>query len=97
MGLDWNPKGTRTFEELLGAVKGEKVAAVAHGVPPPPPGVPPPPPPVSALPPASSGATDKGALFAQLNVGEDITKMLRKVDKEAVKREKETSAPVEKK
>lgn len=57
MGLDWNPKGTKSFDDLLAAVKEEKSA----GGPPPP--APPklPPPPVHVLPTVTQqeGGTDR--------------------------------------
>lgn len=48
----------------------------AGGAPPPPPGPPPPPAPVDVSASASSGGSDeaRGALFSELNKGEDITK-----------------------
>ncbi|KAJ2035128.1 F-actin-capping protein subunit alpha [Coemansia sp. RSA 922] len=82
-GLVWNPKG-EDVEIAARAINGE-TAAVAPvrgaGAPPPPP---PPPPPVytdSGETDSSAGATTRGALFADLNKGGDITSGLRKVEK----------------
>lgn len=75
MGLNWNVKGTRTVADVLAALRGE--APKAGGVPPPPPVRLPPPPPVNApLAVSKAPAADTGALFAELNVGEDITKSM---------------------
>ncbi|KAM3140237.1 hypothetical protein pb186bvf_007593 [Paramecium bursaria] len=89
LGLDWNPKGNKTFEELLAVVKGEKTQT--QGPPPPPPRQPPPPPPVQQAAPqqAATQGASKDLLLAQLNQGEDIVKskciqinlVLKKVDK----------------
>lgn len=80
MGLNWNSKGTKTLDELVAALSGESKPASQ------PPAVHLPPPPtnkalavVSVVP-----SSDPGALFSQINVGEDITKRLKKVDKAAV-------------
>lgn len=70
-GLAWNPKG------VLAAA-----APAAGGPPPPPPG--PPPPPAPGPVPTSSGPSKevaRGALMDSLNMGADVTKGLRKVDK----------------
>lgn len=55
----------------------------------------PPPPPMAFVPPPidhqpvkTNVEADKGALFAELNVGEDITKRLKKVDKAKLEQEK---------
>jgi len=75
-GLVWNPKG------------GEAVAPAApSGGPPPPPGPPagPPPPPIGDLSlatPASGGDGGRGDLLSALNKGSDITKSLKKVNKD---------------
>ncbi|THH33014.1 hypothetical protein EUX98_g1211 [Antrodiella citrinella] len=55
-------------------------SAAAPPPPPPPPPMAPPPPPAGALAPAAA-AGGIGAVFADLNRGEDVTKGLRKVDK----------------
>ncbi|KAL1947333.1 hypothetical protein VTO73DRAFT_14294 [Trametes versicolor] len=79
-GLAWNFKGA-TLEQYKAASSG--TAAPTGGAPPPPP---PPPPPVAPPPPAAAaGAAPAsvgiGAVFSELNRGEDVTKGLRKVDK----------------
>jgi hypothetical protein len=71
MGLNWNFNGTMNFDEFQATVKG------GSATPPPPKGMAPPPPPPpapAALAPHTGPALDKAALFAELNVGEDITK-----------------------
>ncbi|KAI0792862.1 adenylate cyclase associated N terminal-domain-containing protein [Abortiporus biennis] len=78
-GLVWNPKGVSVDQyKVPGAAP---AAAPAGGAPPPPP--PPPPPPVlpPAAPAAAPAAGGIGAVFADLNRGEEVTKGLRKVDK----------------
>jgi len=74
-GVSWNPKGGRALDNLT-------EAPLVSGVPPPPPPgcPPPPPPPMMAAPTAkSSGAVDRGALFAELNKGDSVTSGLKKV------------------
>ncbi|CAE7231572.1 unnamed protein product [Rhizoctonia solani] len=79
-GLTWNPKGgdATKFKSTS--------AAPAAGAPPPPPPPPPaavpPPPPPAAAPGPLPGVVDTSAVFAQINQGADITKGLRKVNKE---------------
>ncbi|CAE6465222.1 unnamed protein product [Rhizoctonia solani] len=79
-GLAWNPKGGDAAQFKSAS------ATPAAGAPPPPPppppaGVPPPPPPAAA-PAAPSAVPDASAVFAQINQGADITKGLRKVNKD---------------
>ncbi|KAG8733396.1 hypothetical protein FRC11_006587 [Ceratobasidium sp. 423] len=81
-GLAWNPKGGDAAQ-----FKSASAAPAAGGAPPPPPPPPPPaavppPPPPAAAPAAVPAAPDTAAVFAQINQGADITKGLRKVDKE---------------
>lgn len=80
LGLNWNVKGTETVDELLNALNQEKGAG---GPPPPPPRMPPPPPPTFAMPVAHDHGepADRQALFADLNVGEDITKRMKCVER----------------
>ncbi|KZT52455.1 hypothetical protein CALCODRAFT_441550 [Calocera cornea HHB12733] len=78
-GLAWNPK------TLRGRADGTSSAPPPA---PPPPGIPPPPPPpppgaLDVTPPAPKpAAADPNAVFAQLNVGENVTKGLKKVTAE---------------
>ncbi|CAE6421478.1 unnamed protein product [Rhizoctonia solani] len=78
-GLAWNPKGGDATQ-----FKGSSVPTAGGAPPPPPPpppaAVPPPPPPAAAAP--AAGVLDTSAVFAQINQGADITKGLRKVNKE---------------
>ncbi|CAE6369052.1 unnamed protein product [Rhizoctonia solani] len=78
-GLTWNPKGGDATQ-----FKGTPTISAAGAPPPPPPpppaAAPPPPPPAAA--PAASAVPDTSAVFAQINQGADITKGLRKVNKE---------------
>ncbi|CAK60697.1 unnamed protein product (macronuclear) [Paramecium tetraurelia] len=86
MGLEWNGKGSLTFEQYFAALTQEKT----HGAPPPPPpkGPPPPPPPQFAAPAHQTDSGDsRGALFAELNVGADITKRLKPVQKNVEKQD----------
>ncbi|KAH7340970.1 adenylate cyclase associated N terminal-domain-containing protein [Rhizoctonia solani] len=82
-GLAWNPQGGDATQ-----FKSASVTPAAGGPPPPPPppppaGVPPPPPPpAAAASTAAPAAPDASAVFAQINQGADITKGLRKVNKE---------------
>ncbi|SNX81560.1 probable adenylyl-cyclase-associated protein CAP [Melanopsichium pennsylvanicum] len=73
-GLVWNPKGNDAA-----SFKAASNAATSGGAPPPPP-----PPPPAAVPStgAAGGAAAGGmdAVFGQLNQGENITKVLKKVD-----------------
>ncbi|KAJ2745236.1 suppressor of rasval19 [Coemansia sp. BCRC 34301] len=89
-GLVWNPKG-EDVEKAARAINGDDNDAVsaseapAHGASAPPP-PPPPPPPVytdssETSADRTAGATTRGALFADLNKGGDITSGLRKVEK----------------
>ncbi|KAJ2817491.1 suppressor of rasval19 [Coemansia furcata] len=81
-GLVWNPKG-EDVEVAARAINGEVAASTpvrSAGAPPPPP---PPPPPVyveSGEVDGSASTTTRGALFADLNKGGDITSGLRKVE-----------------
>ncbi|KZO95760.1 hypothetical protein CALVIDRAFT_537742 [Calocera viscosa TUFC12733] len=90
-GLVWNAKGGdyASFTPPPEAVRGKAgEAASAPPPPPPPPGIPPPPPPpppgaLDIAPPAPKPAgADPNAVFAQLNVGENVTKGLKKVTAE---------------
>ncbi|KAJ1309682.1 hypothetical protein OPQ81_006446 [Rhizoctonia solani] len=80
-GLTWNPKGGDATQ-----FKSASAAPAAGGPPPPPPPPPPaavpPPPPPAAAPAAVPAVPDASAVFAQINQGSDITKGLRKVNKE---------------
>ncbi|KAJ2696334.1 suppressor of rasval19, partial [Coemansia sp. IMI 209128] len=81
-GLVWNPKG-EDVEVATRAISGETAAAPVRGTGAPPPPPPPPPPPVyTGETDSSAGATTRGALFADLNKGGEITSGLRKVEKE---------------
>ncbi|GAA6051829.1 hypothetical protein JCM3770_005487 [Rhodotorula araucariae] len=82
-GLTWNPEGAdpTTYKPSTAAS-----AAPVNGAPPPPPPpppapAPPPPPPAGVAAPAAAAGGDMGAVFAQLNKGEGVTKGLKKVDK----------------
>ncbi|TFK55228.1 hypothetical protein OE88DRAFT_1653977 [Heliocybe sulcata] len=78
-GLTWNPKGL-SIDQYKPTGSSSSSGAPAPPPPPPPPAAPAPPPP----PPASNGASSGGsigAVFAELNRGEEVTKGLRKVDK----------------
>ena len=89
-GIPWNPKGQPAGEVA------KAVSASVNGAPAPPPpgaasGAPPPPPPPGPPPvlqikeqkeaAPTNGAGGFGAVFSELNKGEDVTKGLRKVDK----------------
>ncbi|GAA5885400.1 hypothetical protein JCM6882_009603 [Rhodosporidiobolus microsporus] len=86
-GLVWNPKGAdaATYK----SASSSSAPAPSGGAPPPPPPppppapAPPPPPPAGGAAPAAAApaASDMGAVFAQLNQGESVTKGLKKVDK----------------
>lgn len=78
-GIQWNKKGSDV--SALGGKPSGAPKPAAGGAPPPPPGPPPPPAPVDVSASASSGGSDeaRGALFSELNKGEDITKSLKKV------------------
>lgn len=92
-GIQWKPQGIDAAEALKQqkgiAVNGVPKAAPAPagGAPPPPPpplpppdfasGPPPPPPPPAG---SAKAAPDMGAVFSQLNQGENVTKGLKKVD-----------------
>ncbi|RDW92052.1 adenylyl cyclase-associated protein [Coleophoma crateriformis] len=83
-GIIWNPKGV-SADEALKSVGGSQAPTPSAGGPPPPPPPPPGPPPKFDIPdipehgkPKESGI---GAVFNDLNKGEDVTKGLRKVDK----------------
>lgn len=59
----------------MAELKGEKATAAPSGGAPPPPAMAPPPPQFTLAPATDADAgLDRGALFAQINVGEDITK-----------------------
>lgn len=89
-GMLWNPKGIAPAEAAKN-VSTTAPAASAGGPPPPPPppGPPPmfdvtssgPPPPPAPAPTSGTGAAGLGAVFADLNKGDAVTKGLRKVDK----------------
>lgn len=91
-GLSWNPKG-KTLADSLAAVNQEGSQKLAPPAPPAPAagGSAPPPPPPAALPAdlfKDTGAESKeapsggmGAVFADLNKGENITSSLKKVEK----------------
>ncbi|XP_022914902.1 adenylyl cyclase-associated protein 1 isoform X2 [Onthophagus taurus] len=64
---------------LVWAGKGTAVPPVGSCPPPPPPGCPPPPPSLADLPLLEDSNTDRSALFAQINQGENITRGLKKV------------------
>lgn len=77
-GLVWNSSPGACPPQSSGA------ATSSSGGPPPPPSGPPPPPPPPVLPPdllsaKGDSGSDRAALFAEINKGEDITKGLRKV------------------
>ncbi|KAF8162910.1 adenylate cyclase associated N terminal-domain-containing protein [Crassisporium funariophilum] len=74
-GLAWNPKGM-TFDQYKAGSSGPSAGSAPQAPPPPPP---PPPAAAAAATPAPGGGP--GAVFAQLNRGEEVTKGLRKVDK----------------
>lgn len=80
-GLVWNPRGGDFSPSAIGG-------GGSSGMPPPPPppmsGMPPPPPPPSmgAPPTIDADATARMALLKELNQGTDITKNLRKVNKD---------------
>ena len=93
-GLTWNPSVRSTTNilriDLIHADQGiatseykapSTAGAAAGGAPPPPPPPPPGPPPPPAAAPAATTGGGMGAVFADLNRGEDVTKGLRKVDK----------------
>ncbi|KAH6635197.1 adenylate cyclase associated N terminal-domain-containing protein [Chaetomium sp. MPI-SDFR-AT-0129] len=89
-GVPWNPKGVPAAEAAKAVSAPSAPAAPAPptaaggGPPPPPPPPPPGPPPVLKIneQKAESGApSGLGAVFSELNKGEDVTKGLRKVDK----------------
>lgn len=94
MGMLWNSKGVAPAEaaKSVGAASGPPAPPTAGaGGPPPPPPPPPGPPPLFDItsagpppPPAPSGGSSSaglGAVFADLNKGDAVTKGLRKVDK----------------
>ncbi|KAI9511312.1 adenylate cyclase associated N terminal-domain-containing protein [Russula earlei] len=79
-GLVWNAKACKIHASA--SLAWADGYSAAGGVSPPPPPPPPPgplPPPV--LPPASGGGSGVAAVFAELNRGSEVTKNLRKVDK----------------
>ncbi|EPQ58427.1 cyclase-associated protein [Gloeophyllum trabeum ATCC 11539] len=79
-GLTWNHQGITVQQYKASAPASAPSGAPAPPPPPPPPAAPAPPPP----PPATNGASSGGglgAVFADLNRGEEVTKGLRKVDK----------------
>ncbi|KAL7949825.1 adenylate cyclase associated N terminal domain-containing protein [Trichoderma barbatum] len=93
-GVTWNPRGEPADEvaKSLDSSKAPQPASSAPstgGAPPPPPPPPPPPgpPPVLDVPLQSAGPSPAapaggfGAVFSELNRGEDVTKGLRKVDR----------------
>ncbi|TCD65631.1 hypothetical protein EIP91_002436 [Steccherinum ochraceum] len=76
-GLVWNSKGV-SIDQYHAPGAAPSGAAAPPPPPPPPPMAPPPPPPGTSAPATGGGI---GAVFADLNRGEDVTKGLRKVDK----------------
>eukprot|EP00794_Sanderia_malayensis_P012013 gene12013-13253_t len=85
IGVMWNKEGKPAKPDALASTPA--ASAAAPPPPPPGPGGPPPPPPPAVQPPSDSApaASDdggKGALFAELNKGADITKGLKKVTKD---------------
>ncbi|EIN07817.1 hypothetical protein PUNSTDRAFT_103929 [Punctularia strigosozonata HHB-11173 SS5] len=83
-GLSWNPKGilVNQYKAPSSASASSASGAPAPPPPPPPPGPPPPPaPPAPSTSSAPAPAGGIGAVFADLNRGEEVTKGLRKVDK----------------
>ena len=83
-GISWNPKG-RPAAEVLKSLDRESTPTIsppaAGGPPPPPP--PPGPPPVLQIKeePAPTSTSGFGAVFDELNQGENVTRGLRKVDR----------------
>ncbi|KAF4125321.1 adenylyl cyclase-associated protein [Geosmithia morbida] len=89
-GLPWNPKGepaANVSKALAAQSAPPSTSALAGGAPPPPPPPPPGPPPILDIktevsaPTPSTSSSGFGAVFSDLNKGEDVTKGLRKVDK----------------
>jgi adenylyl cyclase-associated protein len=95
-GLEWNPKGIAVADAVKQRKAASSVAPTAppSGRAPPPPPLPPPgslggpvggpppppPPPGVAVSVKGASAADMGAVFSQLNQGENITSGLKKVD-----------------
>ncbi|GAA5968176.1 hypothetical protein JCM11641_003758 [Rhodosporidiobolus odoratus] len=83
-GLTWNPKGAdpTTYKSSSPVAPAASSGAPSPPPPPPPAPAPPPPPPAGGSPASAAPAGgDMGAVFAQLNQGEGVTKGLKKVDK----------------
>jgi len=93
LGLDWNPKGGDLASYSAGGGGGgggEAPADDGAGGPPPPPGPPPSAEELSGGTPAPAPKGDApgmGAVFAQLNQGENVTKSLKKIDRKKLKAE----------
>lgn len=90
-GIPWNPSG-QPASEVAGSLESAPATGAAALPPPPPPAaggaLPPPPPPPGPPPvlqikdqPAASKPEGMGAVFSELNKGENVTKGLRKVDR----------------
>ena len=90
-GIPWNPNGVPATEAAKSVEAASSAAAPAPApaggaaAPPPPPPPPPGPPPVLKIdeqkPEPGPAATGLGAVFSELNRGEEVTKGLRKVDR----------------
>ncbi|KAI1461557.1 adenylate cyclase associated N terminal-domain-containing protein [Annulohypoxylon moriforme] len=89
-GIPWNAKGQPAAEVAKTLTSAPSAAAAAPPPPPPPAagGAPPPPPPgpppvlqIKEQAPAPSKPDGMGAVFSELNKGENVTKGLRKVDR----------------
>ncbi|KAF8682381.1 Cyclase-associated protein [Rhizoctonia solani] len=79
-GLAWNPKGGDAAQFKSASAPAAGGAPPPPPPPPPPAGVPPPPAPAASAP--APAVPDTSAVFAQINQGADITKGLRKVNKD---------------
>lgn len=85
-GVQWNAKGVEAIQAMKDLKSGSSATSSAPPPPPLPPAAsggppPPPPPPPGGLPPIpKSGGADLGAMFADLNKGDGVTKGLKKVD-----------------
>ena len=91
-GIPWNPKGLPAAEALKTINQDGSGSASGSAPPPPPPagGLPPPPPPPGPppvlqikqeAPPEATSTSGFGAVFDELNQGENVTRGLRKVDR----------------
>lgn len=87
-GIPWNAKGVSAEEALktdasAGAPASSTPVAKSGGPPPPPPPPPgPPPPPVIKEAGSAPASGSMGAVFSELNKGEDVTKGLKKVSRD---------------